>query len=276
MREDYSLLTPENVELRFEVAGVGSRVAAVLIDYLIILVSYFVLYLGGVFAVAFVVGFVTSLADVLLGRQVETAGLGDVLGYVILALIVLLTFLGWWGYFILFEQLWNGQTIGKRRLGLRVVRQGGQAVSLTSSIQRNLLRIVDDILFIGVLVALIDGQSRRLGDFAAGTLVIREPRLSGRGKGARGLAAVELPPADPHQVESLSNADKLTMAQYAIIRDYFARRSRLSDRQSAVLAGQLAARFAETLGVASAEVGDPVAFLGTVARAFEARQTREY
>src|SRR5206468_1527189 len=152
--DDYTLLTPENVELRFDVAGLGSRVAAALIDYIILYVGILALAFGGTFLVAFVLALFHDLDHI-------DAAATPALGYIVLALVVVLIFLATSGYFILFELLSNGQSIGKRRLGLRVVREGGQPVNLTASLVRNLMRAVDLFLFIGVFVMLIDSRSRR-------------------------------------------------------------------------------------------------------------------
>jgi len=272
MTDDYTLLTPENVELRFEVAGVGSRVAAALIDYLILGVSYGILLIGGSFAVTLLGGIGGSFGDSGSNGPL-TSTFQQASAYILLALIVLGSFFGWWGYFILFELLWNGQSPGKRRLGLRVVRAGGQPISLTASLVRNVLRIVDVALYVGVVIMLIDRRSRRLGDLAAGTLVVREAaRFTSVSGTASAFASVELPSVEARTIEDLPNADRLTMAHYSLIRDFFARRSRLPAHQSAALAAQIAGRLGQTLGVAPAEIGDPIQFLATVARAFEARQ----
>lgn len=257
------MLTPENVELRFELAGLGSRVAAALIDYGILFVTYSVITIGGSFAIT-ALAFPTS----------ESLVTSQLLGYVTIALVTLLTFFGWWGYFILFELLWNGQSIGKRALGLRVVRDEGQPIGLTSSLVRNLLRLVDLFLGIGVVIILLDRRGRRLGDFAAGTLVVREPRYTSLVARSRAFDPVEIPPVAGRPIEELLNADKLTLAHYTVIRDFFARRSKLPPRRSAELSAQLAKRIATTLGVDSSNIGDPVAFLATAARAFESRQNR--
>ncbi len=265
------MLTPENVELRFEVAGVGSRVAAALIDYLILGVSYGILLIGGSFAVTLLGGLGGSFGDSGSNGPL-TSTFQQASAYILLALIVLGSFFGWWGYFILFELLWNGQSPGKRRLGLRVVRAGGQPISLTASLVRNVLRIVDVALYVGIVVMLIDRRSRRLGDLAAGTLVVREPRFTSVSGSKSAFASIELPSVEARTIEDLPNADRLTMAHYSLIRDFFARRSRLPAHQSAALAAQIAGRLGQTLGVAPAEIGEPIAFLATVARAFEARQ----
>ena len=85
------------------------------------------------------------------------------------------------GYFAIFEIVWNGQTPGKRIAGIRVVKDSGRPLTPSETIGRNLLRIVDQLpafYAIGVLVALLNAQNKRLGDFIAGSIVIREASLS--------------------------------------------------------------------------------------------------
>lgn len=261
MGDDYTLLTPENVELRYDVASFGSRSVAALIDYFIIFLGYLVIWAGTAFAAAVV----------MLSRDVGlTLGNPDVqrlIGYVVIAFATLLVFLGWWGYFVLFELLWGGQTPGKRLMGLRVVRAGGQPVGIVASLIRNLLRPVDVWLPAGAVVMLFERSSRRLGDLAAGTLVVREPRALARSA----FAVVSIPEVAPAEVERLANAARLSMAHYTLLRDYFARRPRLAPTQADALAARLAAELSQLLEVPPAAVGDPVTFLAAAARAFEMR-----
>jgi uncharacterized RDD family membrane protein YckC len=105
----------------------------------------------------------------LLGLDLGSAWITAVFGLISFALL--------WGYYIFFEMLWNGQTPGKRLVGLRVLRSDGTPITLTESIIRNLVRFVDFLpLFygLGVVVMFVNAQSRRLGDLAAGTLVVRD------------------------------------------------------------------------------------------------------
>lgn len=261
MAEDYRLLTPENVELRYQVAGVGSRLWAACIDYTIIVV-------GQVVVVAAVPIVIMALPlretssrsdDILLNLVFVFLSSGPI------ALATLLIFLGWWGYFILFELLWNGQTPGKRVVGLRAVRAGGQSINFTASLVRNLLRAIDLLFLIGVMVMLIDRSSRRLGDLAAGTLVVHEARTSGL------LSSVDIPEVPEARIAALPNPERLTMAHYNLLRDYFARYWELPPAPADELAISLAVQFAQLLEVERGAIGDAVAFLATVAHAFEAR-----
>jgi uncharacterized RDD family membrane protein YckC len=265
MSDDYTLLTPENVDLRFDMAGLGSRGAAALIDYTILGVGYFILALGGLFVLG------------LLGIGTDGSAFGSrdgasIIAYAIIALVVLVMFFGWWGYFILGEMIWNGQSIGKRRLGLRVVRAGGQPISITASLIRNLLRVVDQFLFIGVLVMIVDSRSRRLGDLAAGTVVIREPRNSPTKDLTTALRPVDIPAVSEQAVDAFPNPERLAIGHYMLLRDYFARRSGMTARSADLLASDLASRLAGSLDVEPSAVGDPVTFLATAARAYEIRR----
>ena len=181
--------------------------------------------------------------------------------------LILFWFLLWWGYFVIFELLWNGQSPGKRVMGLRILRGDGQPVGLVASLVRNLLRAVDLFLFIGVLVMFLDRSSRRLGDFAAGTIVVREPRRLR----AQTFTPVTIPAVNPSLMEALPNASRATSTHYALVRDYFARKERMPPEQSRRLAADLSAELRTVLEIENTAV-DPEALLATVARAYEERQ----
>jgi uncharacterized RDD family membrane protein YckC len=152
----HEVLTTERVPFRYRVAGPGSRFLAWLID-------------AG-FIVLVALAAVTFLSALEQGRE----GLGS-------AFIALGIFALNWGYFLLFEWLWNGQTPGKRLLGIRVIRRRGTAVSFWQSAVRNILRFVDapvvpGFYILGFAVAACNRESRRLGDLAADTLVVHVER----------------------------------------------------------------------------------------------------
>lgn len=139
--------TPEGVALQLRPAGVMPRAAAWAIDLLIRLTA-------------------TALLLVLFGLLGAGAGAG---------LSLLLIFAMYWLYPILFEVLRDGQTIGKRAIGLRVIHANGTPVGWLASIVRNLMRTVDmlPVLYgFGAVAGLLDPQGRRLGDMVAGTLVV--------------------------------------------------------------------------------------------------------
>ncbi len=268
MDEEYTLLTPENVILRYDVAGLGSRVVAATLDYLILAVGAIVLTIAGNFALVFLGGAAQSSAA---GSALPSQYLAGIVRYGFLALTIIISFLFWWGYFVLCEVLWNGQSVGKKCLHLRVVRAGGQPVGLVASLVRNILRIIDLFLLLGVLVMLIDRSGRRLGDFAAGTLVIREPWVAARHGRTPAFASVTLPGIAEAQIAALPNAGRLTAAHYATLREFFARQPRLAPAQAQALAHRLAEELGQVLAVPLAERGDSAAFLATAIRVYEAR-----
>ena len=155
MSEDtwgFSVATPERVTFRYSAAGIGSRFAAQLLDWLILVGAFIALT---IFAIA-------------VGLTQDTVGT---------LVYVLGSFLLFFGYFPLMEGIWSGQTVGKRVLKLRVVGDGGQPLTVTQVAIRNVVRLVDFLpLFygIGVVSAFISKQNKRLGDLAAGTIVVRD------------------------------------------------------------------------------------------------------
>lgn len=145
-------------------AGVGSRFLALLIDTLIQV---------GVLIFAGLVFTLLNVAGLL--KWAPLAGAWMLAGLITVAFLLL------YGYFILFEIFWSGQTPGKRKIGLRVIKDSGRRLSPVESIGRNLLRIVDQLpgfYAIGILVALLNKQNKRLGDIVAGSIVVREASLA--------------------------------------------------------------------------------------------------
>src|SRR5437764_978702 len=169
--ESLIIETPERVELEFALASIGNRFLAVALDH-------FIQYLS-IFLIAW---FFLSIAGYSSGDIPDAPGqlFNDAPKWVI-AVMILVLFLIFSGYFILFEWLWNGQTPGKRLLKLRVIRDDGRPLTLWESIARNLLRICDavpgfviPIYSVGLIVIFLSDRDQRLGDLFAGTVVIRE------------------------------------------------------------------------------------------------------
>lgn len=171
LQEEYTIDTPENVTFGYAVAGIGSRFIGAMIDTVIIALSLFLLNL--------LLGLVLELVDG--GNAVSTMfGVTQELswiGGIVIAIYVLLNFLLFMGYYVMFELIWNGQTVGKRLAKVRVVRLNGNAAGFLEIVIRNLLRIVDFLPMaygVGLLVMFFNRHARRLGDFAAGTIVIKD------------------------------------------------------------------------------------------------------
>jgi uncharacterized RDD family membrane protein YckC len=232
--DNFIIDTPENVEFSYQVAGIGSRFLAALVDSSIIVVAMVAaqLSLWALFSSSWGVILKSGLA-----------------GWVV-AVFVLVTFAIFWGYYIVFEMAWNGQTPGKRWIGLRVIKVNGYPISLVDSTIRNLVRVVDFLpayYGLGVITMFANAQARRLGDFAAGTVVVKE-RKEVTLESLR-PAAVTAPPALAHpggpgdEPRRIPNLGRLDSAQLEVVRDYLARRYELSDAEG------LARKIADPLAV---------------------------
>jgi uncharacterized RDD family membrane protein YckC len=257
--ETLDIQTPENVAFGYQVAGLGSRFVATLVDTIII-------FLLQVVAVV-VAGLITSAIS-------ETA-FADKLSAWIIAIFGLIMAIFYWGYYIFFELLWNGQSPGKRWVGLRVIRANGTPITLSEALIRNLVRIVDFLpaaYGVGIVTMFIDKQSRRLGDLAAGTLVVQDrapisiQSLSVRrtvNLGIQGMTKVSL---DGFPVERLSNDD------LSLIEDFLLRRDQLTHRAS--LAVQILNTLHQRLGLPLPTV-DRLEAEDTLAAILQAAQNRE-
>ena len=154
--------TPERVPLHFALASIGNRFLACAVDHGLQLFT--MLLIGLVFLWT---GYGTQL-----GSSVSQ------MPNWLLAAVIILVFVLWSGYFAIFEWLWNGQTPGKRMLRLRVIREDGRPVTVWEAAARNLLRVFDMMPFpfysIGLVSVFMSGRDQRVGDFVAGTVVVRE------------------------------------------------------------------------------------------------------
>src|SRR6266545_4020465 len=149
---EYSVLTPERVSLQYDIAGIGSRGAAAIIDTVIQLAALFVI-LAAIGATA-LIGSVLNV-----GRDGPGAAL------LLLALYVLAVFAVTFGYYMLFEIVWSGQTPGKRALGVRVIRENGYPIRPVDAVIRNLVRVVDWLpatYGVGLIAMLLNKRSKRL------------------------------------------------------------------------------------------------------------------
>lgn len=158
-----SVETPESVAFAYRLAGLGSRGFALILDTL--LISLFGLVEG------LIAGAIYLLLDNVAPDVAAVSGPWLVGG------LIIAIFLTAWGYFIVGEVFGNGRTFGKRWMGLRVVREDGSRVRTGDSVIRNLLRLADILpgnYAVGMFSILFTRQHKRLGDMAAGTVVIRD------------------------------------------------------------------------------------------------------
>ena len=217
MRRDFgeSTVTPEAVQLRADVAGVGPRSIAFMVD---------------------------TLIQVLVLLPILFVPLSDGIGGSFEAIAIsLLLFVVLWLYYPAFELLRRGQTPGKRAQGIRVIRTNGQPAGLAPVTVRNLIRIVDVFLlpFLALISIVVTRRGQRLGDLAAGTMVVRErampiPPLVGA-PGSTGIAAT-------------LDTSGLDERDYTVLRTFLARRNGLDPAARQQLAARLAARVRQQVG----------------------------
>lgn len=149
------ILSPEKTILTYRLAGLGSRMLAHVLDLIIVI--------SAISALSIFVAYVLSLVDPLAGASG----------------IMMMWIAGPFLYFILLEGLWNGQTLGKKAVGLRVRMADGTPIKFSAALGRNLLRPADMVpgtYFVGIVAMLTNPRSQRIGDLVAGTVVVYEKR----------------------------------------------------------------------------------------------------
>lgn len=159
--------TPEHVELQFALASVGNRFLACVVDHTLQLLALTI--------VSTLTYNLSAGARRLGSRMASGVEEGNLW---MMAALVLVMFTIFFGYFTFFETVWNGQTPGKRWLKLRVIQEDGRPIGFFAAFARNMLRLADMIpppfYSLGVLSIFASSRSKRLGDFVANTVVIKE------------------------------------------------------------------------------------------------------
>jgi uncharacterized RDD family membrane protein YckC len=225
--------TGESIAIRYELAGLGSRFLAVALD------------------VAIQIG-VTILVVTTIVILANTAhfsfryNLGKIEQAVLLALFYISIFVLYFGYFIIFELWWSGRTPGKRALGIRVVRDAGFPLDVGGSVVRNLVRIVEfglGLYAISAISALLSRENKRLGDYAAGTVVVRDRRYVSSD-------------IDAYLAREVPTGDGVTAADRDLIERFLLRRSQLESKSRRVLAAQIATRVRPGLQANFDHLGD--------------------
>lgn len=266
MSNEITIITPEHVELRFEIAGPGSRLLALLVDQIAI---------GIVGALILLVLAAFSIVPLSLESE---RGVGTTVGIAILIIMFLPTL-----YFFLFETFMHGRTPGKVLLGLRVIRDTGHALDLRGALIRNLMRLVDQLpvpaLYItGSLVVFFSAQSRRIGDYVGGTLVVREPnKMSTIEKEAapelyQAVSRTETPvmPTLPEQV--LTQLGTITKDDYRAVRHLLDRSIELDTHVVNAAAWKMVTVLCEKIQYDPSDIRDPLQFLFALTTEWERRK----
>ncbi len=247
--------TPEDVALSFELAGPASRLAAALVDYTIIgLVT-----LAGVAAL--------SAAGVLAVRWSELLDPGQMaqIGGLAAATLVVILFAVHTFYFVTLEWMMGGQTIGKRWLELRVVGDGGRALTFAAAFVRNLARLVDGLpglYLVGLGAIMLSADRRRLGDYMAGTLVVRHSKVAPPQERFAGQRYSNKP--DRRFEIRKSELATLGPSALALLDRYFERAPQLPPPRAQALARTLADQLSQKMARVAPETGSEVTFLEEV------------
>jgi uncharacterized membrane protein SpoIIM required for sporulation/uncharacterized RDD family membrane protein YckC len=225
-RQHLELETPEQVTLDYEIAGPGTRILAALVDWAILVVVLITVFIA------------LSIARRISGWAA--------------ALILLIMFIVFVGYFALFEGFNRGQTPGKRRVGVRVIRDTGHGIGFGEAAARALLLPADMGLgMIGLVMIGLDPKARRLGDWVAGTVVVRDRPVEAATAAPVPPAAADLP------------ARGLDDREFHLLRGYVERAASLPPAVRERFAAQLAARF--LAGTVTRPLGDAELLAGLFA-----------
>ncbi len=213
MRQQGTVVTPEAVSVEADYAGLGSRLVGAVIDGLIQTGFLLILVIG-----------------------ISSAQPSDEVAIVV---FVIALFLAVWGYPIVFEAAWAGQTPGKRAAKIRVMRTDGQPVRFSAVLVRNLLRIVDllpGVYGVGAISIMVTHRAQRLGDLAAGTVVVHDVSA------AVPQALVLVPDDTRRELARTLDPAELSAQEYALVRSFLVRRDGLAPEARRRLADDLARR----------------------------------
>jgi uncharacterized RDD family membrane protein YckC len=245
---DLVVSTPERVSFDYQVAGLGTRAIAQILDLLIISVI-----LAAVYFVALAISIVGSV----------TATLVALIG----------SFVVIFGYFWLSESLWSGQTIGKKAFRLRAVGDRGEPLTFAQAGIRNIVRIVDFLPYaygVGLIVLFANGKGKRLGDLAAGTIVVKDSdhvwlwQLPGARWPAAGAPLTPPPPAYAPASAAELTLRRLDPEVRRFVASYARRRPELSMEVRVRLATQVQSSLSTALPDVFAQYG-PLAALDRLA-----------
>jgi uncharacterized RDD family membrane protein YckC len=256
LSDKLTIETPEQMPLEFTTAGIGSRFLALALDTVIQI---------GIGAATFIILALVGVTGESLGWRGERLWLLAALGFS--------GFLLMFGYFAIFEILWNGQTPGKRVVGIRVVKETGRPLTPSETVGRNLLRIVDQLpvfYAVGMLVALLNAKNQRLGDFIAGSVVVRESSMKEIKPIWHTSQSVAEAPAGGVRVSTAA----LSIEELALIDAFLHRRYDLAPDVRSRMAGEILVRVQPKI------VADALARLSTEslleALAYERRSSGSY
>ncbi|HEX3250263.1 MAG TPA: RDD family protein [Pyrinomonadaceae bacterium] len=211
--------TPERVPLHFALASIGNRFLACAIDHAIQVLA---------------IGLIVLSASILMSFPIIEQAIAGAPKWV-LAVMILMLFLIFAGYFAFFEWAWSGQTPGKRWLKLRVIREDGRPITFWEAAVRNLLRTVDmmpaPFYSIGLISVFSTTRDQRIGDMVGGTVVVREREA----EAPEFSQVFATPVSDPalrrsfKPVDFTASLNSLTDSEIQVVETFLRRRWDLSD-----------------------------------------------
>jgi uncharacterized RDD family membrane protein YckC len=266
LAREITIMTPEQVEVKFELAGIGSRAIAMIVDTL--------------WQTLFAIGLITIFAAIGFGS------LGQLLSsmwIMIISALVLFFILG--GYFLYFEATKNGQTPGKKVARIRVVLDTGHPIDFRSALLRNVMRMVDVLpgsYGVAIISVFLSNEYRRLGDYVAGTLVVK---VGAKPDVLEYRDSANVPSAYPNVIgvpqvserpsilpaESMPYISSIKKDEYRAIRHFLDRRIELESQIALNLARKIAEPIAQKLKIEIVSIDDPIAFLDAVGKEWERR-----
>jgi len=245
---DAEVETPECVRFRYRTAGPTRRLLAYAIDSLVRA------------GILLLVGMSLILSSVINEKNFAEAAFG---------LMLVVFFVLEWGYYVLFETLWDGKTPGKLVVRLRVVKDEGYPIRFVDSVLRNLLRAADFLpagYALGFVSMASDRRFRRIGDRVAGTMVVVEERREVAGP------VVINPPPSVQEIEAFAQRPRLATEELEGLELFLRRRATLGQAREQELAQMIAPYFAKRLGL---RYVDAARFLSLLYRRATEREGRE-
>lgn len=215
MSRTVQILTPDNVEIEYKLAGVGVRAAAAGIDLLI-------------------QGALLILPACFLGWYLYSSGPTQTAVMTALGIFILISGVVNYGYFIFSDMVMKGQTPGKRLYHIRVIRDNGEGITPSHAMIREFLRATIDPLGVGFIMIFLNKRNKRLGDLMASTIVVEEERNA-----LEGLEALYKP----------NRPYPLTERELEILQDYVLRADEMDPMAKYALESKLSSYFKRKLGI---------------------------
>ncbi len=239
--------TSEKVRIEYEIAPLLHRCVAFLIDATIKMAAFLIIYVMLIFF---------ALGSAILSQYVN---LGNLPPLVMIGLVIaFLLFMLFYG--LIFEWFWKGETPGKRIMRLRIVHDDGTFIGFTSAVLRNIFRIVDLLpagYLVGFITALLNQRRKRIGDYVAGTLVIRE----------RSKEVPHLDAGDETLFASVKNLEEcITPSLREIIDEYLRSRSSMEKRAIEKVERELVTLIEARTGIRRPESVSASAFIASLRR----------